>query len=82
MNGKELLKNKMGTLSEIFVILRGILLFWIIVCIICLGIYCTTRLISYAVYKSKLQAYFNLKTEEETNGKKEQEEKEKIVVQK
>ena len=75
--GKQIWIDKliMGTLTEIYIILRNIVFFWIIVCIVGAGIYCITRLISYAIFKSKLQAYFNLKTEEEANGKKEEREK-------
>lgn len=63
----------METLTEIFTILKTIVFFWIIVGLAATGVYCTVRLISYAIYKSKLQAYFNLKTEEEANDKEEKE---------
>jgi len=72
----------MEILSEIIKITKGIILFLVIVCTVGGGIYCIVRLVSYAIYRSKLQAYFNLKTEEGTNEKEGQEEKEKIIIQK
>lgn len=72
----------MGALTEISIILKYIVLFWVIICITGAGIYCITRLISYAIYKSKLQVYFNLKTEEEKTNGKGQEERKKVVIQK
>lgn len=72
----------MGILTEISIVLRNIVLFWILICLVGAAIYCITRLISYAIYKSKLQVYFNLKTEEEQNVKEEQEERQKIIIQK
>lgn len=65
--------------TNIFLVMGYIAIFWTCIAILAFTVYGITRLISYAIFRSRLQVYFNLKTEERANGEKEEGQKEVVI---